>query len=244
MKVIVFMLNFNNADVLPFTLRHYSTFADEISVWDDQSTDGSRHILRSHDKVLMREWPYDTGIDEDRFLAHACEWYPKAHPAFDWAMWVDPDEFIYAPDVRKVLEENSQYDVITTLGYNMTGNGLPKDDGHSQIYELNPNGIHAPVYSKPVVFRPSAYVRWNRGKHALQDCNPKVTPVAQFKLLHYRYMGKYYTKKRNTKNYGRCGLKNGDKNAAWSCSPSYDGKDKEHSPTWAESIKNAGVNVL
>jgi glycosyl transferase family 2 len=248
MKIIVFAINYNNADVLPFFLRYYSTFADEISVWDDNSTDGSREILSANDKVIMRDWPYDTGIDEDKFLEHAYEWYPKAHPAFDWVMWVDPDEFIYSPsklyDVRGLLRECDSFEVITTQGYNMTGPGLPKDDGHSQIYELSPNGVYAPVYSKPVVFKPSAYVRWNRGKHALSDCNPKVTPVAMFKLLHYRYMGGVYTKKRNRKNYGRCGLKSGDKGAAWSCSPGYDGKEKEHSPMWAESIKNAGVNVL
>ena len=94
MKILVFTLTCNNADILPFWLRHYSTFADEISVWDDHSTDRTRSILKSNPKVILRDWPHKTGIDEDLFLAHWQEWYPKARGHFDWVMIVDSDEFI------------------------------------------------------------------------------------------------------------------------------------------------------
>ena len=107
MKIIVFAMNRNNAELIPFFLRHYGSFADEISVWDDKSSDGSQDLLRAHPKVLLRDWPYDTGIDEDQFLKHAYEWYPKAHPKFDWVMYVDMDEFIYSKNIMKTLEECS-----------------------------------------------------------------------------------------------------------------------------------------
>jgi signal transduction histidine kinase len=35
-----------------------------------------------------------------------------------------------------------------------------------------------------------------------------------------------------------------DKGAAWSCSPGYDGPDKEHSPQWAEFAKTKAFNVI
>lgn len=240
MKIIVFTICFNQADVLPWFLRHYSSFVDEISVFDDHSTDGSREMLARNSKVILRDWPHEPGINEDLFLQHAYEWYPKAYPAFDWVFWVDPDEIIYAPDVRAVLERNSQYEVLTTRGYNMTGDGLPKDDGRSQLWNVSPWGVHAPVYSKPVVFRPSAHVRWNRGKHALESEN-RVTERPVLKLLHYRYMGGEYTAAKNAKNYARCGLKSGDKGAAWSCAPDYKG---EHSANWADSIKGCKWNAV
>ncbi len=242
MRIIVFTLCYNRAQILPFYLRHYSLFADEISVFDDHSSDGSRELLQANPKVLLRDWPYDTGIDEDLFLKHAYEWNRNAFQGgFDWVIWADPDEFIYAPDVRKVLEESAEFQVIQTKGYNMLGDGLPKDDGKSQIWQIHKNGVSAPVYSKPVVFKAKFKIGWNRGKHALEDCDPHISPEPRFKLLHYRYMGYQYTAQINAKNYSRCGLKNGDKNAAWSCAPDYKG---EHSAAWAEKSKKKALNVV
>lgn len=245
MRIIVFVITHNCADVLPFFLRHYETFADEISAWDDRSTDGTREMLASTPKVILREWPHRTGIDEDLFLAHWQEWYPKARGAFDWLMIVDPDEFIHAPSIRTLLNtaKSTGIEVIRPTGYNMVGDGIPHDDGR-QIYEISPMGVDAPVYSKPVIFQPNIIIRWIRGKHDIEDCNPVMKPLKFFKLLHYRYMGADYTRAKNAKNYGRCGLLNGDKGAAWSCSPGYDGPDKEHSPQWAEEAKKRAFNVL
>jgi len=242
MRILIFVITHNTADTLPFFLRHYETFADEISAFDDHSTDGTREMLAAHPKVKLRDWPHKTGIDEDLFLAHWQEWYPKARGHFDWVMIVDPDEFLWALEMRALLA-NHGAEVIRSIGWNMVGDGLPKDDGR-QIWEINPIGVPAPVYSKSVVFRPHIEINWNRGKHALENCNPLVSSDYPIKLLHYRYMGADYTRAKNAKNYARCGLLSGDKGAAWSCSPSYDGPDKEHSPQWAEFAKTKAVNVL
>jgi hypothetical protein len=246
MKIIVFALTFNCRDVLPFFLRHYETFADEISVWDDGSDDGTRELLKAHPKVFMREWPHRTGIDEDLFLAHWQEWYPKARGAFDWVMIPDPDEFIYSPDMLGLLAlaRSAGIEVIKPHGFNLVGDNFPKDDGHSQIYELNPMGVRAPVYGKPVIFQPHIKINWIRGKHDLEHCDPVVGRETGLKLLHARYMGAEYTRAKNAKNYARCGLLSGDKGAAWSCSPGYDGPEKEHSPTWADAVRARAVNVL
>lgn len=246
MKILVFSLTFNNADILPFWLRHYSTFADEISVWDDRSTDTTRRLLDENPKVIRRDWPYPTGIDEDAFLAHWQEWYPKARGHFDWVMIPDSDEFLYSPDMLGTLRlaKSVGIQVIKPMGYNLVGDGLPKDDGHSQIYELNPMGVAAPVYSKPVIFQPEIKINWIRGKHDLENCNAVIGRETGMKLLHARYMGADYTRAKNNKNFARCGLLSGDKGAAWSCDPRYDGPDKEHSPQWAEFAKTKMVNVM
>jgi len=242
MRIIVFAITYNCADVLPFFLRHYSQFADEISVWDDNSTDGTRAMLQAHPRVMLRDWPHRTGIDEDLFLAHWQEWYPKARGNFDWVMIVDPDEFLYAVNMRDMLDfqKGQKVQVIRTEGFNMAGDGLPKDDGR-QIWEINPMGVPAPVYSKPVVFQPDIQINWVRGKHALENCAPVVSYLPWIKLLHYRYMGAAYTAAKNAKNYARCGLQSGDKGAAWSCAPGYTG---EHSAPWAQDIINKSYNVL
>lgn len=245
MKILVFCLTHNCSDVLPFFLRHYDTFADEISVWDDKSTDRTLEILLSHPKVVLRTWPHETGIDEDIFLAHWQEWYPKADGRFDWVLIPDVDEFIYSPDMlgTLALAKSVGIEVIKPRGYNLVGDGFPKDDGR-QIYEINPMGVPAPVYGKPVIFQPHIKINWIRGKHDLEHCDPVVGRETGMKLFHARYMGADYTRAKNAKNYARCGLLSGDKGAAWSCSPGYDGADKEHSPQWAEFAKTKAVNVM
>jgi hypothetical protein len=246
MKILVFVLTFNCRDVLPFFLRHYETFATEISAFDDHSDDGTRELLKAHPKVILRDWNKESGINEDLFLAHWQEWYPKAAYKFDWVMIPDSDEFLYSPDMlgTLALAKSVGLQVIKPRGFNLVGDGFPKDDGHSQIYELNPMGVEAPVYGKPVIFDPRIKINWNRGKHALEHCNPVVGSETGMKLLHARYFGADYTRAKNAKNYARCGLLSGDKGAAWSCSPGYDGPDKEHSPQWAEFAKTKAVNVM
>jgi glycosyltransferase involved in cell wall biosynthesis len=243
MKVLVMTLTHNNADILPFFLRHYSTFADEIRVWDDLSTDGTVGILAQNPKTKINDWPHRTGIDEDQFLLHWQAEYPKARGEFDWVMVVDSDEFIFHPIIDWILlrELAVGTEVIETEGFNMTGDGLPKNDGRSQIWELSQMGVRAPVYSKPVVFRPEVErMDWNRGRHALGG-DPIFSSEPWLKLLHYRYMGADYTRAKNAKNYARCGLLSGDKGAAWSCSPNYTG---EHSAQWSEEAKRKSFNVI
>jgi glycosyltransferase involved in cell wall biosynthesis len=243
-KVIVFSITYNCEDVLPFYLRHYSTFAEEIAVFDDFSTDSTRELLKANPKVNLRDWPHPgSGINEDLFLQHWQEWYPKARGHFDWCIIVDPDEIIFHPQILEALAAAKENDieVIRPQGYNMTGDGLPKDDGETQIWRLSPMGVMAPVYSKPVIFQPRIKINWIRGKHDIENCAPVMIGDSTFKLLHYRYMGQEYTAAKNAKNYARCGLQNGDKGAAWSCAPNYVG---EHSASWAEKAKMRAANVV
>lgn len=239
MKIIVFSVCYNESDILPFYLRHYSSFADEISVFDDHSDDGGAALLRTCPKVVFREWPYRNGIDEDQFLNFAYEWYPKAHPSFDWAIWCDIDEFVFHPNIRQALEQAMAdgYEAIKPDGFNMMHEGLPKDDGR-QIWEICNAGVVAPVYSKPIIFRPNCGIRWNRGKHDVEGFNGKILHDSAFKLLHYRYLGYDYTKARNARNYARVP---GDKGAAWSCRPDYHG---EHSPEWAAEALTLAQRIL
>lgn len=227
---------------MPFFLRHYSVFADSIWIWDDDSRDGTRGMAFACPKVKLNDWPYpESGIDEDVFLKFAYDVYPNVAAEYDWVIWADPDEFIYHPDILGVLKECLvKYDVIKTHGFNMVGNGLPKDDGR-QIWLISPLGVQAPTYSKPIVFNPQVKIRWSRGKHRIEELEGVASEKPLLKLLHYRYLGSQYTRIKNARNYERVGLATGDKNCAWSCAPDFKG---EHSPEWADMIIPDGFNVL
>jgi glycosyltransferase involved in cell wall biosynthesis len=240
MNIWIFTVVHNAEDIAPWFLRHYGSFADRILVWDDQSTDRTREILKAHPSVSLFDCPW-SGLDENKALHHAYDVYPSARGKAEWVMFVDMDELIYSPNIWEVLMSKEAWnsDIIRTSGYNMVGDGLPQNGyQHLQIWQHNPMGVPAPVYSKPVIFRPEARVRWIRGKHSLEDCTAPVSEKPLLKLLHYRYLGAAYTAKRNAQNYDRVGP---DKGVAWSCAPDYNG---EHSPAWAEAAKKAAVNVL
>jgi len=237
-KVWVFSILKNEAEIIPFWLRHYRTFASNITVWDDSSDDGSVELLEAGG-VEVIEWPLAPGLNDAAMLEWSRTAYRRALSNAEWVMWVDIDEFIWSEDLAAVLSD-PQYQksgIIKPNGFNMTGDGVPKDDGASQIYHLNPMGVLAPVYSKPVVFQPHIEMNWVRGRHSLEhQKEPEIE--SRIKLLHYRYLGYEYTAKRNARNYMRVGE---NKSCAWSCDPTWKG---EHSPEWAEFAKTKAFNVF
>lgn len=246
MKIQVLSLSYNCVEIIPFFLRHYEQFADNITVWDDNSNDGTYDLLADHPLVTLKPWTGSKGINEDEFLAHWQAEYPKARGVYDWVMIPDTDEFLVPAlnfmGMRATLRAATiaGYDVIATSGFNLVGPHFPFDDGRL-IHEINPMGVRAPIYSKPIVFRPEIQINWTRGRHALENCSPNVSPPL-LKLLHARYFGRDYTAKRNAQNYARAV----DKGVAWSCSPNYDGYDAEHegSPSWAEFARTKAFNVM
>lgn len=240
-KIWVYSIQRNEAQLLPFWLRHYEQFAEKILVWDDASDDGSRDILRSHPLVEMHDWQYPDGIFEDAFLKHAYEVFPKS--TAQWVIWVDADEFVI-PDrgtMEDILYSDIEMEAVLARGFNMMGNGIPVDDGR-QIYEILKLGVFAPLYSKTIVFRPQAKISWKRGKHELnEECKIKLSSRPLVKILHYRYLGPEYTGARNARNLHRCGVDSGDHNAAWSCRPEWQG---EGSVNWVHLAELEKFNVM
>lgn len=237
MKIRVVSCCYNEARMLPFFLRHYETFADEIVIYDDRSDDGSCELLQAHPKVVGHNCPFH-GLNDDEMLNL---WYAelKASPGkCDWVMFPDIDEFLIAPDgMRETLEKlGDKYGAIQSTAFNMTGNGVPVDDGR-QIYEINNSGVYSPVYSKAIILKAGSRIEWHRGRHQYDSCSVPVSPAA-VRLLHYRYLGSDYTKSRNARNYERVGR---DKGCAWSNAPDYQG---QHSATWAGGIMGSGQNVF
>jgi Glycosyl transferase family 2 len=244
-RVWVFCHARNEAAWMPFFLRHYSSFAEQIHVFDDGSTDGTRAIVQAHPKAVLHDIPF-TGLDELALLDLAYHEYPKAINHADLVMWPDVDEFIYHPDIITALKRHLQsgYDCVRPLGFNMMGS-VPVDDGHSQIWELLRTGIRAEVYSKPVIFRPECGIRWAPGKHKLADPKPRRAPEEdptasnpwRIKLLHYRYLTEEYTRIRSARQYDR----STSKGTAWGCAPEYTG---EHSAAWVTRVLPFAYDVV
>ena len=153
----------NEARLLPYLLRHYTTFVDKLIFYDDQSDDGTRDLIRACPSAELRDWPGSHGIVDDEFLNFANEQWKEARGKAEWVIWIDADEFIYHPDIKNVLDRylKEGVDLPQILGYTMVSDHFPTTSG--QIYDEIKTGFYDDVWSKPAIFRSN--MRWNMGRH-------------------------------------------------------------------------------
>ena len=237
MKVWVFTVSWNEADMMPFFLRHYSAFADRIVVWDENSTDGTREIVAACPKAEIRTWPWK-GLDDDRFIEACGSWYKMARGRADWVMWPDVDELLYHPEPLKVLS-TTRHDVLFAQGLALIGNG-PIPTGPGQLYEQIKTGYPQDNYTKAIIWRPGIEISHTHGRHdAPTLCTGSIDPEVKFKLLHCHYFSPEYTLKRNRRNFERAV----NKRFAWNYTPAVEAKKHRGTHTWVQDLIDTGQLV-
>lgn len=237
----------NEESLLPYWLRHYEKIADRIFVWDDDSTDNTRKILKAHKKVKIL--PIGKKNSDDVF------WITKVFPRYekiskgkaDWVIVADADEFIYHPNLREVLEEEQKKGVQAILcqGYSMISDHFPK--GKKQIYDEIKLGLPDKMESKWTVHQATAKVRFAKGRHGpLHNRNSLVRDRnSGVKLLHYRFLGKNYVEERNKKLFVRHNLMF-KLEGKYHPNEIHTMPDKSRGPmlTWFDKHKNEAINVV
>lgn len=180
-SIEVHALCWNESQLLPLFLSHYSELAEKIVVWDNCSDDGSDELVRGCPKAELRK--FDTGqfASEDRGLEIKNQGW-KGTKA-DWVVICDLDELVYHPQLADYLL-HSDADVLRCDGFNVTGPRLPRRPDLAQpIWK----GQYNPWYSKPILFRPAiGEIRFAPGSHGADPpCEIKPSPV---KLLHCQFL--------------------------------------------------------
>ena len=227
----------NEAKILPYFLRHYETIASRIFVFDDNSDDGTLHLLRAHPKVtvlgMVQPWlrtRYTGGIDDRYFRQlHERAYTHQPRHADLWIACVDADEFLHHPNLLLLLDRTAP-DVVWPTGYAMTSPTFPTTSG--QIYEEARDGIPDFWSGKPCLFRSTIDIQFDLGRHGVKNVNLRVARDTGVKLLHYRYLGHDYTIARNHRNLSRMTAKN--KNGRLGRHNEPDSK-YQHSLAWLES---------
>ena len=186
MKLIVIAVCRNEEKILPWFLRHYLQFADEIHIHDNSSTDNSRSIIISHPKTKIITYNTNGKIDDNIHISIKNEYYKSLNA--DWYIIVDMDEFIWCPNLHDYLKK-CQVDNITLpkiTGYEMIGDGWPKNDGENQLIDHIQYGVKEPWFDKFVIVHKSVDIRYYPGAH---QCNPVGgnTIESPIKLLHYKF---------------------------------------------------------
>jgi glycosyltransferase involved in cell wall biosynthesis len=238
MKVWVFTICFNEAEILPWWLRHYETFAERIIVYDEQSTDGTREILKAHPKVEVREWPHK-GLDDVQFVHCINSAYHEAAGKADWVMWPDADELLYSPNIEHVLK-SAKEDMILSRGYALISNNFTHVEPHVwnqlQLYQVVKSGYPQSNYDKYICWRPHVQVTHNIGRHTdagYPHCSGQLGIIPKLKLFHCHHVwGVEHTIKVNARNLDRAVVKQ----FAWNYSPAHNKPEQVGTEAWVKYL--------
>lgn len=201
LKIKVIALCYNEEKMIPFFLRHYSTFCDKIVIYDNFSTDRSKDILSKNSKVDIVQWNSDGRLEDKKYLEIKNTSWMGDKKEWDWVIVCDMDEFIYHPNILEVLQKYkfSRITFPRIDGYQMVNEGFPADDGKTQIYDIVKTGFHDENYAKRAIFNPKSIssINYLPGAHL---CKPrgivKQSPEPELKLLHYKFFGHKHWKER------------------------------------------------
>lgn len=198
MNIQVVILAYNEEQMMPYTLRHYTTFADRITVFDGISTDRTREICRQFGARVV---DFKTNGLNDMMNRHAKNTGWINDHKSDWVICVDTDEIVYFPKGAKetlAAYDEQRVQLVKTIGFEMFSETLPS--GYGQIYdEIKTGARDERWYSKPVVFSPRRCrsVDFAAGAHTATAIsidgenipNPTVPNDPPTYLLHYHQIG-------------------------------------------------------
>ena len=208
MIVHVYSITKNDEYFLPYFLRHYTTFADRIFLFDDRSQDKTVEIAKANDKVSVCSvnWPEGGWTDYNDSLLWLDAYKRYSRDIADWVIIVDSDEIVYHANILDVLTKHKDHGekLLKTRGFAMFSEELPTTEG--QIYEQCNTGIRVKEFDKPIIFNPSIDVFFRPGRHYVyyERYNPGEWWIPRkhcgIKLLHYKYLSKEFCVRR-TYNY-------------------------------------------
>jgi glycosyltransferase involved in cell wall biosynthesis len=195
-RVLVVTMAHDEAFLLPYFLRHYLTFAAEVWVFDNESTDATADVARSFGpRVRVHACPTGGVFDEDKLReVKAHSWKPR-RGAFDGVVVADVDELLHHPEMLATLAEARALGatLLAPLGCEMVAEAPPAGDG--QIYAEVRRGARSAWASKPCCFDPQRVVDLNLsdGAHwARADGHVLCYPAPGLKLLHFHNLGVDY----------------------------------------------------
>jgi len=194
MIIHLYAVCYNEKDMLPYFLKYYETIVDKMFIFDNESTDGSDKILKSHSNVQAFSFKSD-GINDSIMTGIYNEAYKKhSRGSADWIICADIDEIILSPrmNLRDILQEMLENNVMIPhmAGFQMVSERFIKSD--KQIYEICKWGVRDPVYDKTAIFRPEIDINFHIGRHRSSPVSDKylLSSWDSLALLHYKFFGR------------------------------------------------------
>jgi len=192
MIIDVYTYVHNEEFMLPYFFRHYGPIARKITVFDNESTDGTVDFCKKQGAEVI---PVITGGKHrvDMLRMYMNEGYRVSRGEADWVICAEGDEFFWHHNLLGLLElyKNEGVTLPKTQGYDMVSNVPPSGDG--QIYDEIKEGFPNVMYSKRGIFNPFVDINFDYGGHKCAPQGPVVeNETPEIFLLHYRFLGERY----------------------------------------------------
>lgn len=191
MIIHYYSLCWNEELILPQTLDYYKEFCDEITIFDNESTDKTADIVKTY-KVNLESYCTQNEFRDDIHLEIKNNCWKQSRGKADWVIVADIDEILYHDDLIGKLKELKEkgYTIIKPHGFDMVTEVFPKklldvrygmpDNSHlRKCICFDPNAI------EEMNFKPGCHKAKPKGK-------VKYYKKDDMKLLHYKYLGLDY----------------------------------------------------
>jgi glycosyltransferase involved in cell wall biosynthesis len=197
----VYLLCFNEEKMILHTLNYYSKICSKIIIIDNQSTDDSISLASKYKNVDIKQLNSGNEFVEDRLTESRNNCW-KGSTA-DYVIVCDMDEFLYDENLLEKLVMAKQQGVIMPMiiGYNMMSQDFPSNY-NKLITEQVKHGVKSSRFDKKIIFDPKRVkeINYRPGAHLSYPVffeDNVVYPLLELKLLHYKYLGKYYLYKKH-----------------------------------------------
>lgn len=176
MKIAIVTFWYNEEELAPFFLKHYS-YVDDIFVYLDKDTnDNTRSICKAHSNVTIRDMSFPKGYDP---MTHTSKINSVVKGLkHDWVYVVDGDEFIQQPKQYKsakeclLAQQRAGHTLVIAAMYQVYRHVTDKDlDISKQVLpqrchgDPNLTSTFNRCYVKPIVVKPEIGVVWHPGCH-------------------------------------------------------------------------------
>lgn len=195
MKVHLYTISWNEADMLGFFFRHYDSWVDRYVVYDNGSTDGTLELLRAHPSVELRR--FERTHADSFVLSHTRlqnNVWKESRKTADWVVITAIDEHLHVPGqaMKDYLQDRQRHGVtcIPALGYQMFSREMAGPG--ERLCETRTLGAPYEAMSKLGLFNPMAVEETNYevGRHSASPSGRIKLPWRdRLLLLHYKHLG-------------------------------------------------------
>lgn len=119
---------YNEIKILPFVINYWKHMVDQVFVYDNYSTDGSRELLAKYDWIKVIDYDTNNQLDDYKLQEIKNNEWKKSIGKADFVIVCDIDECVYCDNVIDYLNKLKNENIIGVIPnmYNLISNDFPK----------------------------------------------------------------------------------------------------------------------
>lgn len=190
MNIECYTITYNEEKIIRYFIDHYKQFCTKIIIYDNESTDNTRDIIKSYkdDSIILESYSSNNTLNDLLYIDIKNNCWKKT--SADYVIVVDCDELLYSCNLQEYIL-STRHAVYKPTGYDMISEKFP---GRGNLTELVKEGVESFNYSKTCIFSPLiiSEINFELGCHNSTPINKNgdiITPYCtgnELKLLHYK----------------------------------------------------------